>query len=80
VYFIHRTGKRVQLGTSLTSFLKLALKAAENVVEGDAALAWYSHIGAHAAHTSERLLLKGGATGRASGILSSSKVESRTIA
>lgn len=74
--FIHRTCKRMQLGTSLTTFLELALKATEDMVKGDTTLAWHTHIGAHASHTTESLLLDGGATSGASGILSASKVES----
>jgi hypothetical protein len=81
VYVIHRTSERMQLCTGLATFLEFALKAVENMVEGDTTLPWYAHVGAHASHTTESLLLDGWPTSGASGILSSSKVEgSCTIA
>jgi hypothetical protein len=75
VYFIHRTGERMQLGTGLAAFLELALKAAEDMVEGNTTLPWYAHVGAHASHTTESLLLDSWPARRPSSILSASKIE-----
>ena len=52
---VHRTVQRVELGTSLATFLKLALKTAEDVVESETTLARGTHATAHAAHTNEPL-------------------------
>ncbi len=46
------------------------------MVKGDTTLPWYAHVGAHASHTTESLLLDGRTASGASSILSSSKVES----
>jgi len=45
------------------------------MIKGDTTLPWYTHIGAHASHPTESLLLEGGAASWAGGSLSSSKVE-----
>ena len=76
VYFIHRTSERMQLGTGLTTFLEFALKAAEDVVKGDTTLSWGAHIGAHATHANETLLLDSRPACGSCGVLSSSKIES----
>lgn len=75
MYLIHRTSERMQLGAGLATFLEFSLKAAEDMVESDTTLPWYAHIGAHASHTAESLLLDGRPASGASSILSSSKVE-----
>ncbi len=45
------------------------------MVEGNASLSRYPHIGAHPTHPTESLLLEGGAASWAGGSLSSSEVE-----
>ena len=57
VNVIDRAVQGVELSASLATFLKFALKAAENMVEGETAFAGRTHAAAHAAHTNESLWL-----------------------
>ena len=54
---VHRTVQRVELSTSLTTFLEFSLEPAEYVVEGKTTLARGTHATAHTAHTDEPLRL-----------------------
>jgi hypothetical protein len=45
-----------EAGAGLASFLKLSLKAVENVLKGEAALSWLAHICARATNASKALL------------------------
>jgi hypothetical protein len=63
VYIVHGTRQRMKLGTGLAAFLKLALKAVQDMVEGEAALAGLAHISAHTTDPSEALLLHGRTAG-----------------
>ena len=54
---VHRAVERVELSTSLTTFLKFALKTAKDMVKGKTALARRTHASAHAAHTDKPLRL-----------------------
>jgi hypothetical protein len=62
VNLAHGTVQRVELSTSLATFLQFTLKTAEDVVEGEAALAGWPHATAHATHADEPLWLHRGAT------------------
>ena len=49
------TAQRVQLCARLTALLELALEPRKDMIKGEPALAWRSHVPAHAAHANETL-------------------------
>ena len=63
----HRAIQRMELGTSLATFLEFILETAEDVVESKTALAGRAHASTHAAHTDEPLRLHRRATLTANG-------------
>ena len=62
VNLAHQTVQRVELSTSLATFLQFTLKTAEDMVEGKTALAGWLHATAHATHADEPLRLHREAT------------------
>ena len=71
---------REELSTGLVTFLEFTLEAAEDVVEGKAALAGWTHAATHAAHADESLRLHRRATLAANGRSLVSGVEGVTRA
>lgn len=62
VNLVHRAVQRVELSTSLATFLELALETAKDMVESETALSGWAHATAHAAHADESLRLHRRAT------------------
>ena len=62
VNLVHRAIQRVELSTSLATFLEFTLETTEDVVESKTALAGRAHAATHATHADEPLWLHRGAT------------------
>lgn len=71
----HRAVQRVEFGSCLATFLKFALKTAEDMVEGQTTLARRAHAATHTAHTDEPLRLHRGASLASNGRSLTVKVE-----
>lgn len=52
---VHSTGQGMKLGAGVPALLELALEPCEDVIERKPALAWRSHVPAHASHADEAL-------------------------
>ena len=55
MYLVHSASKGMELSTRVSALLELALEPREDMIKGEPALAWRSHVPAHAAHANETL-------------------------